>query len=126
MALNSNEQIRHTDFVTDTDGRLITSRPSYNALFSSIYDGRKLLASAFVREALASSTACHGVKITALRTNIGFIQYGSPVSVNATVSTATGGHLAAGDFEFLAVNTLSAVGLASEISGEGVSYFYYG
>lgn len=126
MSLNSNEQTRHHNFVTDTDGRLITAQPSYSALFASIYDGRKLLASAFVREALASSTACHGVKITALRTNIGFIQYGSPVSVTATISSATGGHLAAGDFEFLSVNTLSAVGLMSEISGEGVSYFYYG
>lgn len=88
-----------------------------------IGDGRKTIASAGTREALAASTTVKEVTITALAGNTGTVVVGGSTVV-ASASTRRGVPLAAGASITLAIDDLADIYLDVTTSGEGVSYLY--
>lgn len=85
--------------------------------------GRKTVASAGTREALAGSTAAKWVVITALHsnTNIVVVGYGNVV---AAAATRAGTPLEAGDSVVFPCDNLADIKVDAVVSGEGVSYTY--
>jgi hypothetical protein len=84
---------------------------------TTINNNKTVVASAGTRVTLAASTAVKSVTIKALITNTGLIYVG-----NATVSSANGYQLAAGDSISMDISNLNTVNLDCDNSGEGVSY----
>lgn len=89
---------------------------------STITDGRKIVTTAGTRVALASSTACKEVVITAELDNTGVVAVGAAATVVASLSTRTGVPLNAGDSIVLQIDNLADVGLDATVSGDGVTY----
>lgn len=91
---------------------------------SAIGDGLKLVAAAGTREALAASTACKWVSVTAKQTNTGVIVVGGTSVVAASGATRRGTPLAAGDSFSFQIDNLNDVNIDATVSGEGVTYTY--
>ena len=89
---------------------------------STITDGRKVVTTAGTRVALASSTACKEVVITAELDNTGVVAVGAAATVVAALATRTGVPLNAGDSIVLQIDNLADVGLDSMVSGDGVTF----
>ncbi len=89
---------------------------------STITDGRKIVTTAGTRVALASSTACKEVVITAETDNTGVVAVGAAATVIAALATRTGVPLNAGDSVVLQIDNLADVGLDSTVSGDGVTF----
>jgi hypothetical protein len=88
------------------------------SLPAAIYSGQKAVAVAGTQEALAASQALvAGVHIKAKATNTGNVYVGG-----ATVDSATGLILAAGEAVFLEVANLATVWLDVDTGTEGVSF----
>ena len=90
---------------------------------TGIGDGRKVVATAGTREALATTTACNRVIITAETDNTGLVVVGG-ATVVAALATRRGVPLSAGDSIELTINDLASVFLDVTVSGDGVSYLY--
>lgn len=90
---------------------------------SSLGNGRKTVASAGTAEALAASTSCKSVTVTAETDNTGVISVGGS-GVIATLATRTGTPLNAGDSFTLEIDNLSKVYIDTTVSGDGVTYTY--
>jgi hypothetical protein len=103
-----------------------SSNPLPVALFPSattIGDGRKVVTTAGTSVALATSTSCREVTITALSTNSGTILVGGSTVV-AAAGTRRGVPLAAGASITLSIDNLSSIYIDATASSEGVSYLY--
>lgn len=90
---------------------------------SSLANGRKIVTTAGTREALAASTTCIWVIITALLTNTGNIAVGG-ASVVAAAGSESGNILLPGDSITILIDNLSEIFLDSTVNSEGVSYSY--
>ena len=89
---------------------------------TTVTDGRKVVATAGTREALASSTACKEVVINAETDNTGIVAVGAAATVVAAIATRRGVPLNAGDSIVLQIDNLADVGLDSTVSGDGVTF----
>lgn len=90
---------------------------------TAVGDGRKVVAVAGTREALAGSTACKKVLVTAETDNAGIVVVGSSTVV-ASLATRRGFALYAGDWCELETDNLADVYLDSTVSGDGVTFVY--
>lgn len=85
--------------------------------------GRKVVAAAGTDEALAASTVCRWVIVTAETDNTGLISVG-PGAVAAEATAQTGTILAAGDSAMFPVGNLSLLRVDATVTGDGVAYSY--
>jgi hypothetical protein len=90
---------------------------------TAIGDNRKTVATAGTAEALAASTACRSVIITAETDNTGIIVVGGSTVV-ASLSTRRGTPLSAGESVAIDIDNLSKVYLDTTVNGDGVTYTY--
>jgi len=90
---------------------------------TGIGDGRKVVATAGAREALASLTPATIVIITAETDNTSYIVIGG-ATVVAALATRQGTPLNPGDSITLEVDNLADVYLDAMVNGEGVTYTY--
>ena len=90
---------------------------------TGIGDGRKTVATAGTREALADSTTAKLVIITAETDNTGYVVVGG-LTVVAALATRRGTPLNAGDSITLEVDDLADVYLDVTVSGDGCTYLY--
>jgi hypothetical protein len=88
-----------------------------------ISDGRKVVAAAATAEALAASTPCKRVVITAETDNTGVIVVGGSTVV-AALGTRRGSPLSAGDSVTIVTNNLANIYLDTTVNGDGVTYHY--
>ena len=87
-----------------------------------VTDGRTVVTTAGTRVALASSTACKEVIITAETDNTGIVVVGAAATVVAAIATRRGIPLNAGDSIVLQTDNLADIGLDSTVSTDGVTY----
>jgi hypothetical protein len=92
---------------------------------TTVTDGRKVVTTAGTRVALASSTACKEVVITAETDNTGIVAVGAAGTVIAALATRTGIPLNAGDSIVLQTDNLADIGLDSTVSGDGVTFMAF-
>ena len=92
---------------------------------TTVTDGRKVVTTAGTRVALATSTACKEVVITAETDNTGIVVVGAAATVIAAIATRTGVPLSAGDSIVLQSDNLADVGLDSTVSGDGVTFMAF-
>lgn len=92
--------------------------------FTAIDDGRKVVASAGTAEALASTTACKRVDVTAEFNNTGVIVVGG-TTVVADLATRRGTPLYAGSTVSVFIEDLADVYIDATVSTDGVTYTYY-
>lgn len=98
--------------------------PAYtNHSITGTADGRKVVAAAGTRVALAASTAMKEVTITAETDNTDLIVVGG-ATVVASLSTRQGTPLYPGDSATIEGDDLADIYLDSIVSGEGVTYTY--
>ena len=144
MSLSANENIR-AGFVTDLDGRQVVvvdditiqdvtvsneveiKNDSGNAVpvthaITTVTDGRTVVTTAGTRVALASSTACKEVLVTAEADNTGIVVLGAAATVVAAIATRRGVPLSAGDSVVFQTDNLADLGLDSTVSTDGVTY----
>jgi hypothetical protein len=91
---------------------------------TGIGDDRKVVTTAGTRVALASSTACKQVVITAETDNTGIIVVGGSTVV-ASLATRRGIPLYPGDTISLEIDNLADVNLDSTVNGDGVTFAYF-
>jgi hypothetical protein len=91
---------------------------------TSIADDRKTVTTAGTRVALASSTACKQVVITAETDNTGYVVVGGSTVV-AALATRRGVPLAPGDSVTFQIDNLADVYLDSTVNGDGVTFAYF-
>ena len=91
---------------------------------TGIGDGRKTVATAGTREALADSTEAKAVTITAETDNTGWIVVGD-ATVVAALATRRGTPLEAGDSYSFVLNNLADVYIDATVDGEGCSFTYF-
>ena len=92
---------------------------------TTVTDGRKVVTTAGTRVALATSTACKEVVITAETDNTGIVVVGAAATVIAAIATRTGVPLSAGDSVVLQTDNLADIGLDSTVSGDGVTFMAF-
>ena len=92
--------------------------------YTAVATGRKVVATAGTREALAASTACKSVLITAELDNTGVIVVGG-AAVVAALATRQGTPLNPGQSATVPVSNLALVYLDTTVNGDGVTYSYY-
>lgn len=121
MGLNSGEFIQN-GYVVDAFGRQVVTSSSGVVAVS---DGRKVVTTAGTRVALASSTACKEVVITAETDNTGIVVVGAAATVVAAIATRRGVPLSAGDSIVLQADDLADLGLDSTVSTDGVTFMAF-
>ena len=89
---------------------------------TTVTDGRTVVTTAGTRVALASSTACKEVVITAETDNTGIVVVGAAATVVAALATRRGIPLSAGDSVVMQTDNLADLGLDSTVSTDGVTY----
>jgi len=94
------------------------------AVKSSIKDGRKVVTTAGTRVALAASTACKHITITAETNNTDIVVVGG-ITVVAALATRQGVPLYPGDTYDLDIDDLSDVYIDALVSSEGVTFAYF-
>ena len=97
-----------------------------SAGYTVIGDGRKEVALAGTREALAASTPCKAVLITAETNNTGTIVVGATGTVVAALATRRGTPLQAGESVMIPVSNLNLVFLDTTVNTDGVTDEYFG
>lgn len=102
-----------------------TIKTMANPGFTTIADGRKVVASAGTAEALvALATICKKVEITAEFDNTGVIVVGGSTVV-ADLATRRGIPLYAGSTYTLVIDDLADVYIDATVSTDGVTFVYY-
>lgn len=115
--------IRNLVFATDkVDVSGSTVSVGHN--ITGISNGRTVVTTAGTRVALATSTACKKVDITAETDNTGIIVVGG-ATVVAALATRQGVPLYAGDTYSLEIDDLADIYLDTTVSGDGVTYTVY-
>lgn len=94
------------------------------AVKSTIADGRKTVTAAGTAEALAASTACKLITITAETDNTDIVVVGGSTVV-AALATRRGVPLDPGDSYELGIDDLADVYIDALVNGEGVTYAYF-
>jgi hypothetical protein len=97
--------------VTNLDGTSISATPT------TIYNGKKTVTTAGSRVTLSTTQAVKSVTIKALYSNTGSIYVG-----NATVSSANGLELLAGDSVNFDISDIANIYLDSSVNAEGVTF----
>lgn len=92
---------------------------------ATIVDGRKVVTTAGTAVAIAASTACTQVQVTALSTNSQLVVVGASTVV-AAAGTRRGTPLSAGQSTTIPIDNLSRVFIDSLVNGEGVSFLAVG
>jgi hypothetical protein len=113
LSVDSNQNLKVTF------GSGATALPSPQTLSN----GRKVVAAAGTAEALAASTSCKTVAITAELDNTGVIVVGGSTVV-AALATRQGVPLQAGDTITIDIDNLNDVYIDSTVNGDGVTYTY--
>jgi hypothetical protein len=90
---------------------------------TGVADGRKTVTAAGTAEALATSTSCKLVIITAETDNTDYVVVGGSTVV-AALATRRGVPLAPGDSVPIQTDNLADIYLDAVVSGEGVTYLY--
>lgn len=125
--LGSNNDVTVTGTVTAnlsaTDNTVLDNIDSNTAPTTGLNTGRKVVTTAGTAVAIASSTTCKWVAITAETDNTGYIVVGDS-GVIASLSTREGVPLNAGDSIVIPIDNLSDVYIDSTVSGEGVTFTY--
>jgi len=98
---------------------------SVTSAITTVTDGRKVVTTAGTRVALAASTACKEVVITAETDNTGYVVVGAAATVIAALATRTGIPLYAGDSVTIQTDNLADIGLDSAVSGDGVTFMAF-
>ena len=98
---------------------------SVTSAITTVTDGRKVVTTAGTRVALAASTACKEVVITAETDNTGIVAVGAAGTVIAALATRTGIPLNAGDSITIQTDNLADIGLDSIVSGDGVTFMAF-
>lgn len=98
--------------------------PVTNATVTGMADGRQTVTTAGTRVALASSTACKQVIITAETDNTGLVVVGGSTCV-AALATRRGTPLAAGDSVAFDIDNLADIYIDSTVNTDGVTYTYF-
>ena len=122
-AANNTEVLLYKLLQKLTTGISTTPAPP-GADYTTIGDGRKVVAVAGTAEAIAASTAVKSVTIQAELLNAGVISVGT-TTVDADEPTRTGIALESGDTITIDVDDLSKVWIDAENSGEGVTFIYF-
>jgi len=105
----------------DESGRPIER---YLPAIKDIQDGRKAVTTAGTAVALAASTRCFYVFITALSTNTNRVMIGGSTVVAAVGATSRGTPLSANEKIGFPIDDLSKVYVDSVTNGEGVMFTY--
>jgi len=120
-----------TNNIGDVDVLSLPSIPAGNNIIgkighdiTTIGDGRKTVATAGTREALAVSTPCKKVDITAETDNTGIIVVGGSTVV-AALATRQGIPLYAGDTYSFEIDNLADIYIDTTVSGDGCTYTYF-
>ena len=92
--------------------------------YATIADGRKVVAEAGTAVALASTTACKRVDVTAEFNNTGVIVVGGS-TVIADLATRRGTPLYAGSTYSLLIEDLADVYIDATVNTDGVTFTYY-
>lgn len=112
------------DAVTKELQRVVPSDSSGNDLTTTgLNTGRKVVTTAGTAVALATSTTCKWVQITAETDNTDLIVVGDS-GVIASLSTREGTPLDAGDTLTIPIDNLADVYIDSLVNGEGVTFLY--
>ena len=128
---NGSDHVQIMKVTYGADGSFTLVSPSnpfpvaVTSAITTVTDGRKVVTTAGTRVALASSTACKEVVITAETDNTGIVAVGAAGTVVATIATRTGVPLAAGDSIVLQIDNLADVGLDVTVSGDGVTFMAF-
>jgi hypothetical protein len=109
---------------TNPKSVITLSGAGVEAVKSSIKDGRKVVATAGTRLALAASTTCKHVTIVAETNNTDIVVVGG-ITVVAALATRQGVPLYPGDTYDLDIDDLADVYLDALVSTEGVTYTYF-
>lgn len=108
---------------TANDTSTTNPLPIYQNI-TTIADGRTTVTTAGTRVALASSTACKNVAITAITSNTGIVVVGGSTVV-AALASRRGTPLYAGDTICFDIDNLADVFIDSTVNGEGVTFTYF-
>lgn len=116
-----------TDVKLGADSLTLNGETAYRQLvalggYTTLGDGRKVVAAAGTRETLGAATI-RKVFITAETDNTGIVVVGG-ASVVAALATRRGLPLSAGDTVEIDVTELANVYLDVTVSGDGVTYFW--
>ncbi len=109
---------------TNPKSVITLSGAGVEAVKSSIDDGRKVVTTAGTRVALAASTTCKHVTITAETNNTDIVVVGG-ATVVAALATRQGVPLYPGDTYDLDIDNLMDVYLDALVSTEGVTFVYF-
>ena len=122
-------QIMKVTYGADGSFTLVSPTNPFPVIMTSanttVTDGRTVVTTAGTRVALASSTACKEVVITAETDNTGIVVVGAAATVVAAIATRRGVPLAAGDSVVLQTDNLADIGLDSTVSTDGVTYMAF-
>lgn len=119
-----------TDVKLAADSLTYNGETAYRQLvdigaYETVGDGRKVVTTAGTREQLGSVTTCRRIIIVAETDNTGTIVVGGASCV-AALATRRGVPLEAGDSIEVFVQELADIYLDSTVSGDGVTYLYFG
>lgn len=106
-----------------TDNTVLDNIDANTAPTTGLNTGRKTVTTAGTAEAIAASTTCKWVQITAETDNTGIVVVGDS-GVIASLSTREGTPLNAGDTVTIPIDNLADVYIDSTVNGEGVSFLY--
>lgn len=125
--LGANNDVTVTGTVTAnlsaTDNAVLDNIDANTAPTTGLNTGRKVVTTAGTAVALATSTTCKWVQITAETDNTDLIVVGDS-GVIASLSTREGTPLYAGDTLTIPIDNLADVYIDSLVSGEGVTFLY--
>lgn len=109
--------------LSSTDNAVLDNIDANTAPTTGLNTGRKVVTTAGTAVALASSTTCKWVAITAETDNTSTIVIGDS-GVIASLSTREGVPLGAGDSIVIPIDNLADVYIDSLVNGEGVTFLY--
>lgn len=125
---NGSDHVQWMKLYYGADGSFTAVSPtaglpvSVTSANTTVTDGRAFVTTAGTRVALAASTACKEVLITAETDNTGIVVVGAAATVVAALATRRGVPLNAGDSVVLQTDNLADIGLDSTVSTDGVTY----
>jgi len=125
---NGSDHVQWMKLYYGADGSFTAVSPtaglpvSVTSANTTVTDGRTVVTTAGTRVALASSTACKEVVITAETDNTGIVVVGAAATVVAALATRRGIPLSAGDSVVMQTDNLADLGLDSTVSTDGVTY----
>lgn len=122
LAANSGVDIGDVDITSIAAGTNIIGRVGHD--ITGIGHGVTTVTTAGTDVALAGSTACKSVIITAQTDNTNIIAVGTS-GVDATIATGTGVPLSPGDSICIEIDNLADIFIDSLVNGEGVRYMYF-